>query len=40
MVTTVYLSEEERRKLGREDGEVIDADDPGNRDLIRKMISE
>jgi len=39
-VTTVYLSEEERKKLGRGDGEVINADDPGNRDLIRRMISE
>lgn len=39
-ITTVYLSEEERKKLGRGDGEVINADDPRNRDLIRRMISE
>ena len=39
-ITTVYLSDEERRKLGRGDGKVINADDPGNRDLIRQMISE
>ena len=30
----------ERKKLGRGDGEVINADDPENRDLIRRMISE
>lgn len=34
------ISEEERKKLGRGDGEVINADDPRNRDLIRRMISE
>lgn len=39
-ITTVYLSDEERKKLGRGDGRVIDADDPRNQDLIRKMISE
>lgn len=36
-ILTVY---EERKKLGRGDGEVINADDPENRDLIRRMISE
>ncbi len=39
-ITTVYLSDEERKKLGRGDGRMVDADDPKNRDLIRKMISE
>ena len=36
-ILTVY---KERKKLGRGDGEVINADDPENRDLIRRMISE
>ena len=35
-----WLDKEERKKLGRGDGEVINADDPENRDLIRRMISE
>ena len=39
-ITTVYLSDEERKKLGRGDGRMVNADDPKNRDLIRKMISE
>ena len=39
-ITTVYLSDEERKKLGRGDGRMVDADDPKNRYLIRKMISE
>lgn len=39
-ITTVYLSDEERKKLGRGDGKVVNADDPKNRDLVRKMISE
>lgn len=39
-ITTVYLSEEERKKLGRGDGRVVNADDPRNRELVRKMISE
>ena len=39
-ITTVYLSDDERKKLGRGDGEVINADDPANRDLVRRMISE
>lgn len=39
-ITTVYLSDEERKKLGRGDGKVVNADDPKNRELIRKMISE
>lgn len=39
-VTTVYLSDEERRQLGVGFGEVIDADDPANRELVREMISE
>ena len=38
--TNKKISEEERKKLGRGDGEVINADDPRNRDLIRRMISE
>lgn len=39
-ITTIYLSEEERKLLGRGVGEVINADDPRNRELIRKMIGE
>lgn len=39
-ITTVYLSDEERKKLGRQPGKVVDADDPKNRELVRKMISE
>lgn len=39
-ITTVYLSEEERKKLGRGEGKVVNADDPRNKDLVRKMISE
>ena len=27
-ITTVYLNDEERKKLGMSNGEVIDADDP------------
>ena len=38
--TNKKISEEERKKFGRGDGEVINADDPRNRDLIRRMISE
>lgn len=39
-VTTVYLTDEERRQLGVGFGEVIDADDPANRELVRELISE
>lgn len=40
-VTTVYLSDEERKKLHIfDDKEYINADDPKNKDLIRSMISE
>ena len=39
-ITTVYLNDEERKKLGMSNGEVIDADDPANKELIRKLISE
>lgn len=39
-ITTVYLSDEERKQLGRGVGEVINADDPRNRELIREMIRE
>lgn len=39
-INTVYLSEEERKKLGRGDGQVVDANDPKNRELLRKIISE
>lgn len=39
--TSVYLSEEERKQLGvTDDREIINADDPKNRELIRKMLSE
>lgn len=39
-ITTVYLSDEEKKKLGMGVGEVINADDPANRDLIRRLLSE
>lgn len=39
-VSTVYLSDEERKRLGMGAGEVIDADDPKNRELVRKLIGE
>lgn len=40
-ITTIYLSEDERKKLNIYDGsEVINADDPKNRELIRRMLSE
>lgn len=40
-ITTIYLSEEERKKLNIfDDSEIINADDPKNKDLMRKMISE
>lgn len=39
-ITTVYLTDEERKQLGMGFGQVIDADDPANRNLIREIISE
>ena len=39
-ITTIYLTDEERKQLGLGFGQVINADDPANRDLIREMISE
>lgn len=39
-ITTVYLTDEERKQLGMGFGQSIDADDPANRDLIRDLISE
>lgn len=39
-ITTVYLTDEERKQLGMGFGQFIDADDPANRDLIRELISE
>lgn len=39
-ITTVYLTDEERKQLGLGHGEVINADDPANRELIREMIRE
>lgn len=39
-ITTVYLSDEERRKLGKGVGITVNADDPANRELLRRMISE
>ena len=40
-ITSVYLSEVERKKLGITDNrDIINADDPKNRELIRKMLSE
>lgn len=39
-ITTVYLTDEERKQLGVGFGQVINADDPANRELIRELISE
>lgn len=39
-ITTVYLTDEERKQLGMGFGQFINADDPANRDLIRELISE
>ncbi|WP_455590873.1 hypothetical protein [Bacteroides sp.] len=39
-ITTIYLSEDERKQLGKSIGEVINADDPRNKGLIRRMLSE
>lgn len=39
-ITTIYLSEDEQKKLGMSVGEVINADDPKNRELMRKLLSE
>lgn len=40
-ITTVYLSDEERKKLNIFDNsEVINADDPKNKELMRRMLSE
>lgn len=39
-ITTVYLTDEERRQLGMGFGRIINADDPANRDLVREMISD
>lgn len=39
-ITTIYLSEDERKLLGKVAGEVINADDPRNRELVMEMIRE
>lgn len=40
-ITSVYLSPEERKKLGITDNlEIINADDPKNRDLILSLLKE
>lgn len=39
-ITTIYLSEDERKQLGMNVGEVINADDPKNKNLIRQMLNE
>ncbi|WP_300701319.1 hypothetical protein [Bacteroides sp.] len=39
-ITTIYLSEEERKQLGMSVGEVINGDDPKNKNLIRQMLNE
>lgn len=40
-ITTIYLSEDERKKLNIfDDSEIINADDPKNRELMRRMLSE
>lgn len=40
-IESIYLSEEERKKLGYGfDDEIINADDPKNQELIRKILEE
>lgn len=39
-ITTVYLSDEERKQLGMNGGGVINADDPANNALLRELIRE
>lgn len=39
-LTSVYLSQAERKKLGMGEGEQINADDPANKVLIRKILNE
>lgn len=39
-ITTVYLTDDERKQLGMGFGRIINADDPANRDLVREMISD
>ena len=39
-ITTIYLSDDERKLLGKGAGEVINADDPRNKELVREMIRE
>lgn len=40
-ITTIYLSDEERKKLNIfDDSEIINADDPKNKDMIRRMLRE
>ena len=40
-ITTIYLSEDERKKLNIFDSsEIINADDPKNKELMRKILSE
>lgn len=39
-ITTVYLTDEERKQLGKSGGVIINADDPVNKELVRSMISE
>ena len=39
-ITSIYLSDEEMKKVGfRDDRDVINADDPNNRELIKQMIN-
>lgn len=39
-ITTIYLTDDERKQLGVGFGRIINADDPANRDLVREMISD
>lgn len=39
-ITTIYLSDEERKQLGMSGGGVINADDPANNELLRELIRE
>lgn len=39
-ITTVYLSDEERKQLSMTGGGVINADDPANNALLRELIRE
>ena len=39
-ITTIYLSEDERKQLGMSVGDVVNGDDSRNKDLIRELLGE